>query len=235
MGRVIRYAVRSFLWMLTHDLPDPHRRARARAGEGPALIISNHISMIDGALVGASIHRTVRFWSTDPISGCAACTGSCASSTRFPSRRATAGRSCRRSSTRAELAAGHVVCIFAEGAVTRTGSLLPFKRGFERIVEGLDVPVIPIYLDRVWGSIFSYKGGKFFWKLPERLPCPVTVVIGQPLRPTVSAAEAGWPSWSLPQKRRAIGGRARTCCTRIHPYREAALAASAIADSMDRT
>ena len=35
---------------------------------------------------------------------------------------------------RAELAAGHVVCIFAEGAVSRTGNLLPFKRGFERIV-----------------------------------------------------------------------------------------------------
>ena len=35
--------------------------------------------------------------------------------------------------------------------------MLPFKRGFERIVDGLDVPIIPVYLDRVWGSIFSFK------------------------------------------------------------------------------
>ena len=90
----------------------------------------------------------------------------------------------------AELAAGHVVCIFAEGAVSRTGNLLPFKRGFERMVEGLDVPVIPVYLDRVWGSIFSFKRGRFLWKLPERLPYPITVAFGEPLRSTVTAAEA---------------------------------------------
>src|SRR5205085_7722714 len=63
---------------------------------------------------------------------------------------------------REELRQGHVVCIFAEGSISRTGNLLPFKRGFERIVDGLDVPVIPVYLDRVWGSIFSFKGGRFF-------------------------------------------------------------------------
>jgi acyl-[acyl-carrier-protein]-phospholipid O-acyltransferase/long-chain-fatty-acid--[acyl-carrier-protein] ligase len=89
-----------------------------------------------------------------------------------------------------ELAEGHVVCIFAEGAVSRTGNLLPFKRGFERIVAGLDVPVIPVYLDRVWGSVFSFKRGKFFWKLPEHLPYPVTVAWGAPLRSTVTAVEA---------------------------------------------
>ena len=109
---------------------------------------------------------------------------------------------------RAELAAGHVVCIFAEGAVTRTGSLLPFKRGLRAHCRRARRAVVPIYLDRVWGSIFSYKGGKFFWKLPSGCPTRSPSSIGQPLRPAVSAAEAGWPSWSLPQKRRAIGGRA---------------------------
>jgi len=62
---------------------------------------------------------------------------------------------------RKELEDGHVVCIFAEGAISRTGNMLPFKRGFERIVGGLDVPIIPVHLDRLWGSIFSYEKGKF--------------------------------------------------------------------------
>jgi acyl-[acyl-carrier-protein]-phospholipid O-acyltransferase / long-chain-fatty-acid--[acyl-carrier-protein] ligase len=82
---------------------------------------------------------------------------------------------------RTELKAGHVVCIFAEGAISRTGNLLPFKRGLEKIVDGLDVPVVPVHLDRLWGSIFSFEGGKFFWKWPKRIPYPVTVSFGDPM------------------------------------------------------
>src|SRR4029077_12805767 len=70
---------------------------------------------------------------------------------------------------RKELEEGHMVCIFAEGAISRTGNLLPFRRGLEKIVDGLDVPVIPVHLDRLWGSIFSFDGGRFLWKWPKRI------------------------------------------------------------------
>ena len=93
--------------------------------------------------------------------------------TRWPRDVVASIRRARRS-----LQAGHVVCIFAEGAISRTGNLLPFKRGLERIVEGLDVPIIPVHLDRLWGSIFSFEGGRFFWKWPKRIPYPVTVSFG---------------------------------------------------------
>src|SRR5262249_56946423 len=53
-----------------------------------------------------------------------------------------------------------------------------------------DVPIIPVYLDRVWGSIFSFKGGRFFWKIPARIPYPVTVAFGSPLPSSATAAEA---------------------------------------------
>jgi acyl-[acyl-carrier-protein]-phospholipid O-acyltransferase/long-chain-fatty-acid--[acyl-carrier-protein] ligase len=82
---------------------------------------------------------------------------------------------------RNELDKGHVVCIFAEGAITRSGRLLPFKRGFEKIVEGTSVPIIPVHLDQLWGSIFSFKDGKFFWKWPRHWSYPVTVSFGVPL------------------------------------------------------
>ena len=95
-----------------------------------------------------------------------------------------------------------MVCIFAEGAISRTGNLLPFKRGFERIVDGLDVPIIPVYLDRVWGSIFSFKRGKFFWKLPERLPYPVTVAFGDAAAVDVDrAATCARRSWNSAPRR----------------------------------
>src|SRR5438309_9711248 len=56
------------------------------------------------------------------------------------------------------LAAGEVVCIFAEGGISRTGFLLPFQRGFEQIVKRSPVPIIPICIDPVWGRYFSYQG-----------------------------------------------------------------------------
>jgi len=90
---------------------------------------------------------------------------------------------------RRELAERHVVCIFAEGAITRTGNMLPFKRGLEKIVQGMDVPVIPVHLDRLWGSIFSFERGKFFWKWPKRVPYPVTVSFGQPMPASEATAD----------------------------------------------
>jgi acyl-[acyl-carrier-protein]-phospholipid O-acyltransferase/long-chain-fatty-acid--[acyl-carrier-protein] ligase len=90
---------------------------------------------------------------------------------------------------REELLAGHVVCIFAEGSISRTGNLLPFRRGIEKILDGVDVPVVPVHLDQLWGSIFSFKGGRFFWKRPERLPYPVTVSFGAALPATSTARD----------------------------------------------
>src|SRR5207253_10510814 len=42
---------------------------------------------------------------------------------------------------------GELVCIFPEGQMTRIGQMLPFRRGMERIVKGVDVPIIPVNLD----------------------------------------------------------------------------------------
>jgi acyl-[acyl-carrier-protein]-phospholipid O-acyltransferase/long-chain-fatty-acid--[acyl-carrier-protein] ligase len=85
--------------------------------------------------------------------------------------------------------AGEVVCIFAEGQITRIGHLLPFRRGFERIMKDVEAPIIPIGLDGVWGSIFSFQKGRFLWKLPRRLPYPVTINYGRPLPHTATPFE----------------------------------------------
>jgi acyl-[acyl-carrier-protein]-phospholipid O-acyltransferase/long-chain-fatty-acid--[acyl-carrier-protein] ligase len=84
---------------------------------------------------------------------------------------------------------GDVVCIFAEGQITRIGQLLPFRRGLERIMKGVDAPIVPVNLDGVWGSIFSFDRGRFIWKRPRRFAHPVTVSYGLPLPPTTPAFE----------------------------------------------
>ncbi|MGH6893207.1 MAG: MFS transporter, partial [Dongiaceae bacterium] len=183
------FLIRFCLWMLTHSV------YRIRIVEpqnvplnGPALLVANHLSFIDGLLVGSCVQRFVRFMVYAPFFDIPVL------GKLFKLMRAipTGGGGPRGAigairRAREELAAGHVVCIFAEGAISRTGNLLPFKRGFEKITGGLDVPIIPVHLDQVWGSIFSFKDGRFFWKWPTRLFYPVTITFGAPLRPGARA------------------------------------------------
>src|SRR5262245_65500176 len=56
-----------------------------------------------------------------------------------------------------------------------------FKPALLKIIEGTGAPLIPLYLEGLWGSIFSFKGEKFFWKWPERIPYPLSIHFGQPI------------------------------------------------------
>jgi len=186
---VPEFLVRFTLWLFTHTVYRirivGHEQIPSR---GPALLVCNHLSHVDGALVGACVQRFVRFMVYKPFYEHWLLHRLLRLMKAIP---ISAGREAPAAleHARHELEQGHVVCIFAEGAISRTGNLLPFKRGFERIVEGLDVPIVPVYLDRVWGSIFSFKGGRFLWKWPVRVPYPVTVAFGRPLPSTATAAE----------------------------------------------
>jgi len=185
------FLVRFTLWLLTHTI----YRIRIAGHEhvpvrGPALLVCNHMSHVDGFLVGACMQRFVRFMVYRPYYEHPLLKPFM----RFMHAIPVAGGTRQEmldsiERAREELRQGHVVCIFAEGSISRTGAMLPFKRGFERIVADLDVPIVPVYLDRLWGSIFSFKQGRFFWKWPERLPYPVTVAFGTPLPSTTEATE----------------------------------------------
>jgi len=66
----------------------------------------------------------------------------------------------------------------SEGQISRTGELLKFEKGAIKILKGTGAPVLPVYLDELWGSIFSYEGGKFLWKIPKNWPYPVSINFG---------------------------------------------------------
>ena len=83
----------------------------------------------------------------------------------------------------AKIRAGEIVCLFPEGELSRSGSLLRLRRGYEIIARQAEAPVVPVWLDRLWGSIFSFKGGRFFTKWPKSVPYRVMVAFGQPLPP----------------------------------------------------
>jgi acyl-[acyl-carrier-protein]-phospholipid O-acyltransferase / long-chain-fatty-acid--[acyl-carrier-protein] ligase len=182
------FLVRFILWTLTHTI----FKIRIVGQEyvpfrGPALLVANHTAHVDGLLIGACVQRFIRFLVWRPYYEMHGIHGVLRLMKAIPvgtGRRDTVEMLQR---ARQELVDGHVVCIFAEGAISRTGNLLPFKHGLERIAQGLDVPIIPVHLDRLWGSIFSFERGKFFWKRPKHVPYPVTVSFGRPL-PSAAAA-----------------------------------------------
>src|SRR5437667_3092745 len=80
-----------------------------------------------------------------------------------------------------KIAEGEIVCLFPEGQLERAGTLLRLRRGYELIARHAKAPIVPVWLDQLWGSIFSFQGGRFFTKLPKRIPYPVTIAFGKPL------------------------------------------------------
>ena len=184
--------LRLVLWLLTHSIYRIKVEGRDNIPErGGALFVCNHMSMVDALLLIASTDRAIRFLmykgSYDkplikPFARILRCIP--ISSELRPRDMIHSLRE-----TTAAIQSGEVVCVFAEGQMTRIGQLLPFRRGFERIMKGVDAPIIPVNLDGVWGSIFSFERGRFLWKVPRCIPYPVTVSYGRPMPPNSTPFE----------------------------------------------
>jgi acyl-[acyl-carrier-protein]-phospholipid O-acyltransferase/long-chain-fatty-acid--[acyl-carrier-protein] ligase len=159
--------------------------------KGGALLVCNHMSFVDALLLVASTDRLIRFVMYEgiynqPLIKPFAKIGRAIpiSSEQHPREMLHAIRTATEA-----LKNDEIVCIFAEGQITRTGQLLPFRRGLERIMKGVEAPIMPVSLDGVWGSIFSFERARFFWKMPRRIPYRVTVSFGKPMAPTSTAIE----------------------------------------------
>ena len=219
-------ALRLFLWLfsrvcyrMTVLSPDNV------PAQGGALLVSNHVSFVDMLLILASTDRFVRFllpqdvcewWWLKPLLPYLHV---------IPLPSESKPRELIRAlhQTRDAIRQGEVVGIFAENNISRIGVLLPFRREFQRIMEGVDAPIIPVCLDGVWGSIFSYQKGRFLWKVPRRLPYPVTISFGKALPPSSTAFEVrsviqelntdAWPHRrkTIKPLHRAFVRRARRC------------------------
>jgi acyl-[acyl-carrier-protein]-phospholipid O-acyltransferase/long-chain-fatty-acid--[acyl-carrier-protein] ligase len=146
------------------------------------LLVPNHISFIDAIVLQLACPRRIRFvvdegfyknrW-LHPILELAGC---------IPITARRAKEAIRMAGE--QMRAGEVVCLFPEGQLTRTGTLLRLQRGYELIARQADAPVVPVWMDQLWGSIFSFQGGRFFRKWPKRIPYRVSVAFGRPIPPT---------------------------------------------------
>src|SRR5712691_6619400 len=149
--------------------------------KGGFLLLPNHISWVDALVLQLGCPRRIRYIIDQelyqkpilqPFLRIAGCIPIDTRNSRSAIRAAAE-----------KIAAGEIVCLFPEGQLTRSGTLLRLRRGYELIAQHANAPVVPVWLDRLWGSIFSFQGGKFFTKWPREIPYRVSVAFGKPLEP----------------------------------------------------
>jgi acyl-[acyl-carrier-protein]-phospholipid O-acyltransferase / long-chain-fatty-acid--[acyl-carrier-protein] ligase len=152
--------------------------------------VSNHVSYADAILIGSITPRLIRFLMWEPIYRNRWLNPICRLFQAIPLAKHSPKESLRALHTaQAELEAGQLVCIFPEGGLAATPHVQTFQRGVEVIGHGLaDVPLIPVYLDGLWGHPLSRlcraSGGLRRWFRHD-----VTVCIGEPITGSVGAED----------------------------------------------
>ena len=176
-------SIRFLAWLLTHTVYKIRVRQREHVPEtGGALLVPNHVSWLDGLLLIAISPRPIRMIiSADLISnwwtrGIAQIMGVIPILPRAPKVTKSALITAREA-----LNNGELVCIFPEGGISKSGQLQPFRRGTLEIIRGTTAKVIPVYLDELWGSIFTFRGGPFTRIRRRAFFRPVSIWFGKPL------------------------------------------------------
>jgi 1-acyl-sn-glycerol-3-phosphate acyltransferase len=183
---VPEYLLRFIAWVTTHLIYRFEVRDEEHIPtQGAAILVCNHVSFIDAVLLMAASPRPIAFIMDHqifkiPVLGALF---RLAKAIPIASQRdapATYEAAFRRA--REVLAAGDLLCIFPEGAITRDGELGEFKGGVMKILETHPVPVIPMALKNLWGSFFSRVDGSAMTRPFRRgLMSRVGLLAGAPL------------------------------------------------------
>ena len=148
--------------------------------QGGFLLLPNHITWVDAIVLQLACSRPIRYVIDEehyhnpvlhPVLRTLGCIPINIRNSRSAIRAAAE-----------KIAEGEIVCLFPEGQLERTGVLLRLQRGYELIARHTNAQLVPVWLDQLWGSIFSFQGGRFFTKIPKRIPYPVTIAFGSPLK-----------------------------------------------------
>ena len=181
---VPEFFIRFLVWILIHTIYQVRHEGLEKIPEDGAVIVAaNHVSFVDPFILGGLVHRPVRFVMHYKIHRIPVLTWIFRSIKAIP----IAGRTedpkileQAYDQIRATLDDGEVLGIFPEGGITFDGEIQPFKKGLDKIIAERPVPVVPMALCKLWGSLFSRKD-KLHKRRPRKLWKRIELRVGDPI------------------------------------------------------
>ncbi len=189
--RAPEFIIRFIILILTHVIYRVRVLEKRKIPEdGPALLVANHASFVDHLLICSCTVRPIRFMMDEdfyryrwiyPLVKWAGVL-------EVPRGKPRKLRELLKK-THEIFKNGELICVFPEGSITQNGIMSSFQKGFSSIIpKGLKVPILPIHIGMLWGSIFTnfYAKVKFRW--PDEIPHPASIIIGK----AISADTSGY-------------------------------------------
>ena len=192
---VPEFLMRFLSWLLVRTLYRLrlHGIEKNVPDEGPALIVCNHVSYMDALILAATIPRPVRFVMYYRIFNIPVMSWIFRTAKAIPIAGAKEDPELMRRAFEeidAALAAGEIVGIFPEGALTKDGEIAAFKSGVEKILERRPVPVVPMALKGMWASMWSRRDTRLGrMRVPRRFRAHVEVMAGEPMDGATATAD----------------------------------------------
>lgn len=192
---VPEFLMRFVAWLLIHTFYRVRGIHVERIPEhGAAVLVCNHVSYLDAVVIMAFSPRPIRFVMDHAIF-----------KIPFLSWVFRTGKAIPIASAKDDpwlmekafvdiaqaLHEGDLVCIFPEGKLTRDGEMNAFKGGVMKIIERSPVPVIPLALRGLWGSLLSRDASNPFHRSFRRGPFSrLEVVVGEVQTPAQVTPES---------------------------------------------
>ena len=225
-----QFIIRLLILVLTHSIYRVRVFKKSEIPEeGPVLLVANHASFVDHLLLMSCTVRPIRFmmhesfyryrWFYPVVKW--------AGIIEVPQAKPKKLRQLFQK-THEILRNGEILCVFPEGNITRNGIMSTFKKGVSAIIpKGLDVPVLPVRIGMLWGSIFSNFYGKIKLRWPNEIPHPATISIGEPINPDNSGyhtrlilSEMAAETEAVPYEQERPIHSQFAYLTRRHPFRK---------------
>ncbi len=183
---VPEFLMRFLVWMLIHTIYRVQVVGEDNIPEeGSVIVASNHVSFADPLIIGGMIRRPVNFVMYHkiyriPVLNFIFRTGKAIPIAARNENPEILNNAYRR--IHQVLAAGDVLGIFPEGKITDDGNIQPFKPGINKIIAEQPVPVIPVALCNLWGSLFSRRD-PLHKRRPYKLWARIELRIGKAIPP----------------------------------------------------
>ncbi len=186
LPRSLLFTILNTFVRLFYNLKAHHSERQVKTGA--VLLLPNHTSYVDPLMIGSVCERDVRFVMFDELYEIKAIQWGLKVFGTVPISRTKAKEGVRMVAD--ALKQEQAIVLYPEGQLTRTGFLNEVQRGYELMARmGGNAMVQPVWIDGLWGSIFSFERGRFFKKSPKTIPYPVNLWFGEPLPAREATAE----------------------------------------------